>query len=200
MRHRTLVLNGGISAPPSQPDSSNVTPSADENERSSPADYITKTDRHLQLINKSYFEKDSQIRAKAIEQTRRQKLKQRDEREKLKLSRHLQRLDANSGSSMMQPTGTSNYEVTINGIRFMVTKNGSKLVKAPGEDSSFIANHKVVSLLLPYSLSSGDPTSANATPKTALIGGVKFYRSKNGNMYREGIIKAARYGSTTYDP
>ncbi|KAG4035342.1 hypothetical protein MFRU_001g01130 [Monilinia fructicola] len=169
VRHRTLVLNGGISAPPSQPDSSNVTPSADENERSSPADYITKTDRHLQLINKSYFEKDSQIRAKAIEQTRRQKLKQRDEREKLKLSRHLQRLDANSGSSMMQPTGTSNYEVTINGIRFMVTKNGSKLVKAPG-----------------------DPTSANATPKTALIGGVKFYRSKNGNMYREGIIKAAR--------
>ncbi|RAL66235.1 hypothetical protein DID88_005906 [Monilinia fructigena] len=70
---------------------------------------------------------------------------------------------------MMQPTGTSNYEVTINGIRFMVTKNGSKLVKAPG-----------------------DLTSANATPKTALIGGVKFYRSKNGNMYREGIIKATR--------
>ncbi|EDN96489.1 hypothetical protein SS1G_01415 [Sclerotinia sclerotiorum 1980 UF-70] len=169
VRHRTLVLNGGTPASPSQPDSSNVTPSTDENERSSSACYITKTDRHLQLINKSYFEKDSQIRVKAIEETRRQKLKQRDEREKLKLSRHLQRLGANFDSSKMQPTGTSNYEVTVNGIRFMVTKNGSKLVKA-----------------------SGDLTSANATPKTALIGGVKFYRSKNGNMYREGIIKATR--------
>ncbi|KAF7868475.1 hypothetical protein EAF04_005006 [Stromatinia cepivora] len=169
VRHRTLVLNGGTSAPPSQPDSSNVTPSAVENERSSSAGYITKTDRHLQLINKSYFEKDSQTRVKAIEETRRQKLKQRDDREKLKLSRHLQHLGASFGSFKMQPTGTSNYEVTVNGIRFMVTKNGSKLVKA-----------------------SGDLTSANATPKTALIGGVKFYRSKNGNMYREGIIKATR--------
>ncbi|ESZ93096.1 hypothetical protein SBOR_6526 [Sclerotinia borealis F-4128] len=169
VRHRTLVLNGGSSAPPSQPDSSNVTPSADENERISSADYITKTDRHLQLINKSYFEKDSQIRVKAIEETRRQKLKQRDEREKLKLSRHLQRLGARFDSSTLQPIGTSNYEVNVSGIRFMVTKNGSKLVKA-----------------------SDVLTSANATPKTALIGGVKFYRSKNGNMYREGIIKATR--------
>ncbi|TGO78652.1 hypothetical protein BELL_0059g00230 [Botrytis elliptica] len=169
VRHRTLVLNGGTSVPPSQSDSSNVTASADENERSSSAGYITKTDRHLQLINKSYFEKDSQIRVKAIEETRKQKLKQRDEREKLKLSRHLQRLSASSGSSMVQPTGTTNYEITVNGIRFIVTKNGSKLVKAPG-----------------------DLTSANTTPKTTLIGGVKFYRSKNGNMYREGIIKATR--------
>ncbi|KAI9647316.1 hypothetical protein NHQ30_003701 [Ciborinia camelliae] len=192
VRHRTLVLNGGTSAPPSQPDSSNATPSADENERSSSAGYITKTDRHLQLINKSYFEKDSQIRAKAIEETRKQKLKQRDERERLKLSRHLQRLGASSDSSMMKTTGTSNYEVIVNGIRFMVAKNGSKLVKAPGENSSFIASHKVVPLFVLCSLSSGDLTSANATPKSALIGGVKFYRSKNGNMYREGIIKATR--------
>ncbi|TEY66800.1 hypothetical protein BOTCAL_0131g00110 [Botryotinia calthae] len=169
VRHRTLVLNGGTSVPSSQSDSSNVTASADENERSSSAGYITKTDRHLQLINKSYFEKDSQIRVKAIEETRKQKLKQRDEREKLKLSRHLQRLSASLGSSMIQPTETTNYEVTVNGIRFIVTKNGSKLVKAPG-----------------------DLTSANTTPKTTLIGGVKFYRSKNGNMYREGIIKATR--------
>lgn len=140
------------------------------------------------------------MRVKAIEETRRQKLKQRDEREKLKLSRHLQRLNASSGSSTMQPSGTTNYEVTVNGIRFTVTKNGGKLVKSSGENPSFIASHKVASLFVLCSLSLGDLTSANATPKTASIGGVKFYRSKNGNMYREGIIKATRYDSKTCDP
>jgi hypothetical protein len=35
--------------------------------------------------------------------------------------------------------------------------------------------------------------AAKATPKTATIGGVRFYRSKNGNMYRSAIIKAYRY-------
>jgi len=29
----------------------------------------------------------------------------------------------------------------------------------------------------------------------AVIGGVKFYRSKNGNLYRHGIVKAQRYVS-----
>ena len=27
----------------------------------------------------------------------------------------------------------------------------------------------------------------------ALVGGVKFHRSKNGNMYRQAIVKAHRY-------
>jgi hypothetical protein len=27
----------------------------------------------------------------------------------------------------------------------------------------------------------------------AFVGGVKFYRSKNGNMYRQAIVKAQRY-------
>jgi hypothetical protein len=40
----------------------------------------------------------------------------------------------------------------------------------------------------------GDLNAAKSTPKTALVGGVKFYRSKNGNLFRSGIIKAHRYG------
>lgn len=38
----------------------------------------------------------------------------------------------------------------------------------------------------------GDINQAKCTPKVATIGPVKFYRSKNGNMYRSGIIKAHR--------
>jgi hypothetical protein len=42
-----------------------------------------------------------------------------------------------------------------------------------------------------------DDNTAKATPKTATVGGVKFYRSKNGNLYRSGIVKAQRYETLT---
>jgi hypothetical protein len=42
----------------------------------------------------------------------------------------------------------------------------------------------------------GDDNAAKSTPKTAAVGGVMFYRSKNGNLYRSGIVKAHRYDST----
>lgn len=42
----------------------------------------------------------------------------------------------------------------------------------------------------------GDDSAASSTPKSAPVGGVMFYRSKNGNLYRSGIVKAHRYGST----
>lgn len=57
----------------------------------------------------------------------------------------------------------------IQGIRFRVTQRGSKLVKVPG-----------------------DINPASATPKITFVGGVKFHRSKNGNLYRDGILKAQR--------
>lgn len=42
----------------------------------------------------------------------------------------------------------------------------------------------------------GDDNAAKTTPRHAIIGGVNFYRSKNGNLYREGIIRAQRYDPT----
>ena len=41
----------------------------------------------------------------------------------------------------------------------------------------------------------GDENAAKSTPKSANVGGVIFYRSKNGNLYRSGIVKAHRYDS-----
>jgi hypothetical protein len=46
---------------------------------------------------------------------------------------------------------------------------------------------------------SGDLNAAKSTPKMTLVGGVRFYRSKSGNMYRSGIIKAHRYGCPRID-
>jgi hypothetical protein len=164
--------------------------------------WVTKQDRHLQLINTSIFEQESQKRVKAIEQTRQQKLKQRDEREKARFVKHLQRSGgSNYNGSVARATGMlGNHEVDVNGIRFRVAQNGSKLVKVPGEDWPTIASvytglgGPVMSLRRP-----GDLNAAKSTPKSAMIGGVRFYRSKSGNMYRSGTIKAHRYGQSPLD-
>lgn len=34
--------------------------------------------------------------------------------------------------------------------------------------------------------------SSSPSPKTAVIGGVTFYRSRKGNLYRSGLVKGAR--------
>jgi hypothetical protein len=100
--------------------------------------WVTKTDRHLQLINASIFEKDSQLRAKAMEETRKQKLRQRDERERARFNKHLFRMRGNinnaSGAQLRSADSAENYEISVQGIRFRVLKNGSKLVKIPGEN------------------------------------------------------------------
>lgn len=35
-------------------------------------------------------------------------------------------------------------------------------------------------------------STVNQTPKKAVIGGVRFTRSKNGNLWRAGLIRAFR--------
>jgi hypothetical protein len=41
----------------------------------------------------------------------------------------------------------------------------------------------------------GVPNDDLPTPKSASVGGVQFVRSKRGNMYRLGYIRARRWGS-----
>ncbi|KAG0647910.1 hypothetical protein D0Z07_5643 [Hyphodiscus hymeniophilus] len=192
-RHRTLVLSGNT--PASATLSENASPAGDDGTTTtaSAPGWVAKTGRHLQLINTSIYEKDTQTRAKAMEETRKQKLKQRDDREKAKLHKHIQRLAAgNIGATGATPTA-ANYEIEVQGIRFRVTKNGSKLAKVPGEgfDQGYQQDIRWSSQF------TGDPSSAKSTPKIAVVGGVRFYRTKNGNMYRSGIIKAYHIMRTT---
>lgn len=139
-RNRTLVLNGGTSTPPNaataDPSLENAQDATTLN-TTTPQKWITKHDRHLQLINKSIFEKDSQSRVKAMEESRKLKLKQKDEREKARFNKHLYGMRGSAGKvTGAQPSSTNlaeNYEISVQGIRFRVAKNGSKLVKVPGE-------------------------------------------------------------------
>lgn len=163
-RNRTLVLNGQR---PSA--TSDATAGGDGNKAN--ASYVTRTDRHLQLINTSVFEKDVQARASAIEQTQRQKRLQKEQMEKARVMNFLQHNASSVPPVASNPTtaaaGAPKYEVTVDGIRFQITKRGSKLVRAPD-----------------------DKNPPSATPKVTTIGGVKFYRTKSGNLVRHGIAKA----------
>jgi hypothetical protein len=187
--NRTLVLNNKAGIKEPGPDA--VQPGEDDTKAEvegidptpKPAGWVTKRDRHMQLINSSIYDKEIQVRNKAIEETRRQKALKRDEREKQKIQRHLTTLNAQPSQNIATPDV---HDVLINGLRFQVLDGGSKLARIRSEDA-----YKGNELLL-SSQHTGTADSASATPKQANVGGVTFLRSKNGNLYRSGIVKASR--------
>ncbi|SPJ74621.1 related to YTH1 Protein of the 3` processing complex [Fusarium torulosum] len=154
--HRTLNLNG---------ENSTTSRSASSGAETPPG-WISRTDRHRQLINANVYEKDTQNRAKAIEQTRQRKLNGNRYREKAKFNEFLKHQTAAS-SAQTNPAGRN--ELTIEGVQFRVMDGGKKLVKIPDA-----------------------PNSSSRTPKTAIIAGVKFYRTKTGNLVANRFVNDQR--------
>ncbi|KAK6342917.1 hypothetical protein TWF718_008295 [Orbilia javanica] len=191
-RNRTLVLNS--SAPASGANSRGETPTTGTDDEamtdvndavtvSAPpgsngsttapnsGSWVAKRDRHMQLINSSVYDQHLQTRAKAIEQTRQDKLKKKEESEKAKLRSFLQGskqygIVNTVGRVKSKPTNVATYqhEIVINGARYKITVDGSKLVKVSDD-------------------------AKKPTPKTAVVGGVTFYRSKGGNLWRAGVVR-----------
>ncbi|KAK7540656.1 CCCH zinc finger protein [Phyllosticta citribraziliensis] len=172
--NRTLVLNSSASrtnspvsaaTPTEGTPTSEITPSP----RGDGNGWVVKRDRHMQLINPAIYDKVAQQRAKDMEQTAEQRRQQRSLRERAKLNKHFQAaaLPVSANTSVHNPPATSqSYEIDVEGVRFRVADGGSKLIRV-----------------------SNDPITARVTPKHAKIGGVTFLRSKNGNLYRAGIVK-----------
>ncbi|KAI9809048.1 MAG: hypothetical protein M1825_002337 [Sarcosagium campestre] len=178
-RNRTLILNNTSSTvttvDSSKPEADRGASAAETRTSDSlgATNWIAKHDRHRQLINASVYEKEISLRAHDLEESRKLKARRRDEREKSQISRHLKRLATQSRDSMT-PTSIAaapakDFEININGHSFKVTAGGSRLVKVT------------------------DGTKpAHATPKKAIVGGITFVRSKNGNLYRLGMVKARK--------
>lgn len=156
-RNKTLIMNN--TQQPKTPAAPNQTSTA-EGEGAQSQPWVTRKDRHLQLINPAIYETQSRTRVKAMEETRKLKLMQKDEKERRKLAKYFQ-------YPTSAPTNQTSHEITIQGVKFYVSSNGSKLIKVPG-----------------------DVNAAKATPKTTLVAGVLFHRSKSGNMYRATVIRA----------
>ncbi|KAL2883678.1 hypothetical protein SGCOL_000823 [Colletotrichum sp. CLE4] len=168
-RHRSLVVNkDGTQTPPS--DSSSLAEGSGLT--TSSGAWISKNTRgQRSLINSAVYDKNNEAHAKAIEASRQQKIRQQDVREQQQLANHFQRYSGNASAphTSTNPIAAGNHEIEIQGIRFRVANGGSKLIKV-----------------------SGDLHPVNATPKVAFVGGVKFHRSKTGNLYRDGVLKAQR--------
>ncbi|KAF4781658.1 hypothetical protein HER10_EVM0001624 [Colletotrichum scovillei] len=185
-RHRSLVVNkDGTQTPPSDASS----PAEGSVSTTSSGAWISKNTRgQRSLINSAVYDKTNEAHVKAIEASRQQRIHQQDAREQQQLANHFQRYSGNASAphTPTNPTATGNHEIEIQGIRFRVANSGSKLIKVSG-----------ALLLQPCTAEqtynrTGDLHPVNATPKVAFVGGVKFHRSKTGNLYRDGVLKAQR--------
>ncbi|KAK2836067.1 hypothetical protein FQN49_006718 [Arthroderma sp. PD_2] len=174
-RNRTLVLNS--QSTPSDPASAAASPytSTDETndaQRGTKKNaWIAKRDRHMQLINSSIFDQETQARNKAIAETRRLKAQKKADREESMVLRHAQSTAQfpATGKSESQYDGRA-YTILVGDIPFQVARGGSKLISL-----------------------SNDPSKANATPKKVKVGGVMFVRSKHGNLHRLGAVASKKY-------
>ncbi|KAL4730474.1 hypothetical protein ACLX1H_002510 [Fusarium chlamydosporum] len=172
-QHRTLHLNG---------DNSNASRSASSGAETPPG-WVSRTDRHRQLINANVYERESQTRAKAIEQTRQKKINGYRQREKTQFNEFLKH---QAGASSAQTNSTGQNELTVQGVQFRVMDGGKKLVKIPGACKI----HNVPDLrALPVA---GAANSSSRTPKTATVAGVKFFRTKTGNLVASRFVNDQR--------
>jgi len=158
-RHRTLIVN---QQPSGDSDSTDSTP----------PQWIQKRDRHMQLINASVYEQRAQARQTEIEETKKQRLldrqTKRDKSERSKLYAFLKR------------KGNGN-QVSVCGNLYRVTEQGNKLEKFQGwfEEGGL-------------QLIVDNPSGFVVPPKRIKVGGVAFSRSKNGNYWRKGAVAASR--------
>lgn len=83
-----------------------------------------------------------------------------------------------------------NRELVIEGVRFTMKEDGSKLIRVTGEHwtaHGCDGSGRILNLTEPSATSP-------RTPKKAVVAGVEFFRTKNGNLLRSATINvAAKY-------
>ena len=151
---------------------------------------MSKRDRgHVQLINTSVYDQKMQQKQLDMEETAKLKAQTRNEREKSKVIRLHETARPSPGNEAPEAP----RDVVINNLHFRIAADGSKLIRVFGEsDLAFDVAGQALSN------ADGSNKDAQATPKQAKIAGVTFHRSKNGNLYRAGIVKKKiRYQETS---
>lgn len=89
-----------------------------------------------------------------------------------------------------QPTRHSNTpnvtrELMIEGIRFSMKEDGSKLIRLSGEHTT-VTEHRDQGML-------SVPETSQQTPKKAVVAGVQFLRTKSGNLLRVASTTVSQY-------
>jgi hypothetical protein len=84
-------------------------------------------------------------------------------------------------------TPGASRELVIEGVRFSMKEDGSKLIRVTGEPRIGYAIFDKGELLNRTEPSATSPR----TPKKAVVAGVEFFRTKNGNLLRSAAINVA---------
>lgn len=88
----------------------------------------------MQLFNSAIYSKESQIRIKAIEQTRQKEADRKDRNERSKITKHLWNFNTQAGRSSTGLVNTApiDHQLYVNGIQFRVVNGGGKLLRIFG--------------------------------------------------------------------
>ncbi|OLL26547.1 Zinc finger CCCH domain-containing protein [Neolecta irregularis DAH-3] len=165
-RHRSLVLTKNSSGVTSN--NKNAAMQQDlafspDSSAAATGGWVQKRERHLQIISQDVFKEKSSARRVAIQKTESAQKNQK-ECEKQRLALHL----ANSARN----------QVTVNGIKYVVSAGGSKLLRLQG-----MAQPKKRQVDL-----SDSSTASTLTPRRVTVAGVEYIRSKGGNLVLASAI------------
>ncbi|KAH9825739.1 CCCH zinc finger protein [Teratosphaeria destructans] len=144
VRNRTLVLNG-MNTPPA---------TLAEPPPGSPL--VSARGTNNQLMTKETYEREQRKKSLSQEQLRDAKRRRKNAEEQYRIQQHFH--------NQSRP---ESRQVIVNGVRFALTGDGSKLVRA------------------------SDANPDMETPKRHEIAGVMFYRTKTGNLVRGSALTAA---------
>lgn len=88
-----------------------------------------------------------------------------------------------------------NRDMVIEGVRFSLLEDGSKLVRMTGEPWNMLYTWTVEDLPTCVEMSETAPP----TPRKAIVAGVEFLRTKNNNLLRRPVINVASKYATLDD-
>ena len=146
-----------------------------------PTHWVSKTDRHRQLINASVFEKNKSLDMDVAPVPEDQIAKGNNT--SVDGAGPASRLPSN-----LTPQPSSVHYIEIDGSRFQVCNRGSKLRREKGLNPPLQPTWHTSNKHSPAGLDN----QAHPTPKSAVISGIEFTRSKNGNLYRSDLMKEGR--------
>ncbi|EMC93583.1 hypothetical protein BAUCODRAFT_133464 [Baudoinia panamericana UAMH 10762] len=149
VRNRTLILNGKSPSPAKEPMGFTETTGTP-----SPAALVSISSTNRTVMTKETYQREQQQRGEDEEQKRAAKRRKRSVIEQSRILRHLD-----------SSTDYIGREMVIDGLRFQLNAQGSKLTRV------------------------SDPgSSAKETPRRTKIAGVDFHRTKNGNLIRASAL------------
>lgn len=142
------------------------------------------------------YEKESQNRAKAIEETRKRKQTGQRHGERARFHEFLMRSQGGASKPSSSDTPVVANEISVDGIRFRVLASGKKLAKISGTHSAVWQAHDgIMNLTHTFSLSADGINELVPTPRSAIVAGVKFHRTRTGNLVPNRIVQDHRYVS-----